>query len=233
MRLSAPATIAISALVAAGQAATADQVTLTVNLDAPPGGVYTLTGQSSMLLTTTGGTSSGGQLDGVSSGGASIGYTEAFPPPQLTDYQNFGYFGRIITADPNGPADVSMVVALQPGVGIGQQIGDVFAGQDEATLVAALDTNDSPEFFALQSAILGSADSLGVVELPTVPRTGETLDLVAFIGGANGDLGVKVGDFHFAIVPEPMTGLTLLMVGVAIAGGRRRSAGFEDRTVSI
>lgn len=208
--------LTIAILCAAFDAASADDVTLTVNLDGTPlGGTYSLIGQSATLLTRTGGSSSGGQLDGVSTGNTVIGYTEVFPPPQITEYMQFGYFGRVNTfnLDPGVPDDTSLIVALQPGVAIGQRIGQIFPGMIESTLVTAFDTFDSPEYFEFLDAVLANSSSLGTVELPTVPRAGDTLDLIAFIGGADGSRGVKIGDFHFAIVPEPAAGLGLLLLG--------------------
>lgn len=199
--------------------ASADTVTLHVELDGHASGAYQLTGQSAMYANMTSGSTSGGQLDGLTSGSAMIGYTEVFPPPSLADYLTFGYFGRIITLDDAGASlDTSMIVALQPGAGIGQTIDGLLGVDDEATLVAALAGFDSPEFFNLLSAASGSAISNGVIGVPPIGRSGETLDLIAFIGGAHGDEGVKVGEFSFTVVPAPSSALGLL----SIAALRRR-----------
>lgn len=204
--------------------ASADSVSIDGTLDAPDaGGSYTLIGQSAFFVTTAGGFSSGGQLDGVGSGAFGIGYEELFPPPSITDYQRFGYVGLMETYDGAGDlADVSLVVAMQPGFGVGMTIGDVLSGLDEATLVAGISGSfDSPEFFDLLFAAVGSPDTSGNVALPTVPLPGDTLTLVAFTGGANGDLGVAVGTLSVTITPAPGA-LGLIGAGGLVAARRRR-----------
>lgn len=200
----------------ASLAASADVVTLQVELDGHASGIYQLTGQSAMFANMNGGSTSGGQLDNVVSGSTSIGYTEVFPPPTLNDYLTFGYFGRILTLDGNGDTlDTSMIVALDAGTGIGATIESIFGGDDEVTLVAALGTFDSPEFFNLLSAASGNPSSNGVIGVPPIGRPGETMDLVAFIGGPDGDLGVKIGEFSFTVVPTPSSILALAAFGLS------------------
>lgn len=211
----------ITTLAVAAIPAAADEVTLHVNLDDHPSGTYQLTGQSAMFATMTGSVTTGGQLDGIVSGAADIGYTEVFPPPTLADYLTFGYFGRILTLDGlGGVTDTSMVVAMQPGTGVGLTIDAIFGGDDEATLVAALASNDSPEFFDFLDAALANGAAQGAIAVPPIGRPGDTLDLIAFIGGPNGDQGVKVGDFTFTVVPAPAAAAALLLA----AAGRRRRA---------
>lgn len=222
MRLRSAASIISAASIAAlATGASADVVTLQVELDGHASGTYQLTGQSAMFASMTGAGTSGGQLDDVVSGSTSIGYTEVFPPPTLADYLTFGYFGRILTLDgAGGTLDTSMIVALQPGVGVGQTIDGLLRVDDEATLVAALAGFDTPEFFNLLSAASGSAISNGAIGVPPIGRPGETLDLIAFIGGAHGDEGVKVGEFSFSVVPTPAS---VLALGALAALRRRRT----------
>lgn len=222
MRIRSAASIIVAASIAAiATGASADVVTLQVELDGHASGTYQLIGQSAMFASMTGGGTSGGQLDNVVSGSTTIGYTEVFPPPTLADYLTFGYFGRILTLDGAGDTlDTSMIVALQPGVGVGQTIDGLLGVDDEATLVAALAGFDTPEFFNLLSAASGSAISNGVIGVPPIGRPGETLDLIAFVGGVHGDEGVKVGEFSFTVVPAPGTAIALLSV---FAFRRRRA----------
>lgn len=212
-------------LVAAGvlaSSAAADVVTLSVTLDSPGGGSYRLAGQSAFVVVLTNGSTSGGQLDGVESPGGTIVYSEVFPPPLINDYLTFGYFGLIETLDAGGDViDTSLVMALDPGVGIGQTIGDLFSGLDEEALVAALQTFDSPEFLSLLDTLPGAAFAQGDVALPTIGRPGETLTLVAFRDGAGGHLGVGVGTLSDSTVPTP-GGACVLIVASAALGRRRR-----------
>ena len=76
--------------------ASADEVTVDVAIDSPGQGTYHLSGQSALIQTQTGSATSGGQLDNVESGSSSIVFTEAFPPPALSDYLGFAYFGVIV-----------------------------------------------------------------------------------------------------------------------------------------
>jgi hypothetical protein len=209
-----------------GGPALADRVTATVVLDSPPGGYYQLLGQSANFSTRTNSGTSGGLLDGVTSPGQVFAFTEFFPADGVADYQTFGYYGRVIAADPNDPnvpvdpnapvdpncpADpnnavdprISFVMAFQPGEGVGLRIGDYFAGRKEHCLVQALSTFDSPEFLSILETIGQVPACNGLIELPNLPRAGETLDLVAFIGGPDGDLGVKIGEFSYSIVRAP------------------------------
>lgn len=218
-------TIVVSSVLALGATlAAGDLVTLTVGVDWPDaGGEYVLAGQSSFFVTNAnGGVTSGGQLDNIGSGGAIVSYDEVFPPPALGDYLDFGYVGLVETRDASGAViDLSLVVAMRPGVGAGMTIGDILAGMDEATLVGAMSTQfDSPEFFGLQDAAVGTGDTRGAVGIPPIGRPGDTLELVAFTGGAGGDLGVVIGSLSVSIVPAP--GAAGLLAVLGLVGARRR-----------
>ena len=60
-----------------------------------------------------------------------------------------------------------------------------------------------------------NATTLGTIAVPPIGQTGTSLDLVAFIGGPDGDLGVKVGTLQVTVVPEPST----LVLGIAGLAG--------------
>lgn len=197
--------------------ARADVVTIDVSLPGPAAGSYRLIGQSAFVLTTLGGASSGGQLEGLESPGGSISYTEIFPPATFSDYQSFGFFGRIETLDDTGDViDTSLIVGLRDGAGLGATIDSVLGGPDEATLVAALGTFDSPEFLDLLGTVSSDPLSLGLVELPPIGRGGETLTLVAFTAGPDGDLGAAVGTLTTSIVPGPSAaGLGIAVLGLS------------------
>lgn len=205
-----------------GAALAVDHVFLPVELAAPSGGgSYRLMGQSAFFVVQSAGSTSGGQLDGVESPGGVLEFDEVFPPPSLSDYLRFGYFGLIETLDDNGDVtDRSLVMALQSGVGVGQAIGDLFAGRDEATLVGAFQTHDSPEFLGMLDDALVAPFAQGVVEIPPIGRAGETLTLVAFIGGPDGTLGMGVGTLRDITVPAP--GAALFGAVSILAAARRR-----------
>lgn len=201
--------------------ALADTVTIDVQLDSPDNGSYRLSGQSAFIQTQTGASTSGGQLDGVQSPGTSISFEEVFPPPTLADYVGFAYFGILQTLDEfDEVIDTSLVVAFNAGSGVGTLISDTFP-YDEATLVAAFTSiDDSPEFLDMLGLVPANASTLGDTAVPPVGRPGTFLDLVAFIGGDDGDVGVKIGTLGVTVVPEPST-LALLGIGLAIVAGYR------------
>lgn len=214
---------ALTAGIVVATCAAADTVTLAVELASPREGSYRLTGQSAFIVVQTGGSTSGGQLDGVESPGATIVYNEVFPPPSLSDYLTFGYFGLVETLDAGGDVvDLSLVMALRSGVGTGQAIGDLFAGQDEATLVAAFQTPDSPEFLSMLDAVAMSAFAQGDVGIPPIGRPGETLTLVAFTDGLDGTLGVGVGTLSDTTVPAPAGACVFGAAALAYVRRRRR-----------
>jgi hypothetical protein len=205
--------------------ANADTVIIDVELDGHELGTYRLNGQSAFIQTRTGSGTSGGQLDGVVTGGTSIGFFELFPPPSLADYLGFAYFGIIETLDDSANViDTSLVVAFDSGVGTGATIDPTFP-YDEATLVAAMTgPPDSAEFLDMLDLVPANATTLGDVAVPPIGRPGSVQDLVAFIGGPNGDIGVKVGQLSVTVVPEP-SALALAaagMVAVGIVARRRR-----------
>lgn len=214
-------------LVSAGLAATliaataqADIISIGVTLNSPSDGSHQLTGQSATFKTTTDGLSTGGQLDDVASPGAVISYEEIFPPATLDDYKFFGYYGRVFTVTSGGDiTDTSLVMAFRQGEGVGHLISDYFS-YSESTLVAAFGTFDSPEFLDLIGGVSGNPLTRGIIEVLPIGRPGETLDLVAFTGGVDGDLGVSVGSLTYSVVPAPASALLLLAGGAAV--GRRR-----------
>lgn len=222
MRMQAMTAAIVGGIAAASFTATAaaDLVTLGINLDGSGDNTLRLTGQSAAFFNIGSGTSSGGQLDGVQSGGTVITYTEVFPPPDLTGYHTFGYFGRVETIDADeNVLDTSFIMAFQPGNGVGARISDYFI-HTEATLVAALAGFDTPEFFDILNNAPGNPLTIGAIAVPPIGQTGETLDLVAFIGGPDGDIGVKVGEYTCTVVPAPAS-VAVLVFGL-LAPRRRR-----------
>lgn len=199
-------------------------------------GYYDLVGQSAYIQQRTNSGTSGGQLDLVQSTvGFVVSYTEIFPEAVLTDYLTFGYFGVVDTHElveiglradfVDQIIDTSIVMALQPGVGEGQTVENFNTpGYDEATLVAALAGGfDSPEFFAVLDSYGDQSEHFGTIGLPQAAVVGDTLDLIAFIGGPNGDEGVKIGEVSTRIervVPSP--GATAILGLAGIAAIRRR-----------
>ncbi len=197
--------------------AQADQVTIDLTLDDPgPPGTYLLGGQSAFVQYRTSDSTSGGQLDFIYSGTTQISFTEVFPPPALSDYLGFAYFGLMHTYDgaDESPIDTSLVMAFQPGTAEGLEITDFFPLYSEDDLVTALSTTtDSPEFLYLLGNIGSLSDTVGVIAVPSIGRPGDTLDLIAFTGGVDGDLGAKVGTLATTVVPEPTTIALLALSG--------------------
>lgn len=202
----------------------ADVVTIDVGLDSPTSGKYRLRGQSAFIQTRTNSGTSGGQLDGLESGVSTIVFNEIFPPPTLGDYLGFSYFGIIETLDDSDNIlDTSLIVGYDPGSGVGQTITDTFPTYDESTLVNAFTTNfDSPEFLDMLSLVPANATTLGEITVPPIGRLGNALDLVAFTGGVDGNLGVKVGTLGVTVVPEPATIGLLMAVGAFLFVRRRK-----------
>lgn len=202
----------------------ADTVTINVGLDSPAQGKYRLIGQSAFVQTRTSSSTSGGQLDNVESGGSTISFEEFFPPPALSDYLGFAYFGIIETLDEfDAVTDTSLIVAFDAGSGVGETITNTFAAYDEATLVSAFTTGfDSAEFLDMLGLVPANATTLGDIEVPPITQPGTTLDLVAFTGGAGGDLGVNVGTLAVSVVPEPTVAALLLASAGPVLVRRRR-----------
>ena len=223
--------VTVAALIYSG-GTWAQSVSITVNLDEPQGSKLFLSGQSAFLTTTIGSASSGGQLDGVQSGTTGLGYIEAFPPASISDYRDFGYFGRVdrfdfVVDNDTGDeiellADNSVIIAVQSGVGVGQTLEEVTGVSfNEGALLLAMTQFDQPEFFSVMNAIFGQSQLRGVIGVPEVSRMGTTLDLLAFVDGPNGDLGRVVGSLSVeaASIPEPSA---LGLVCLVTAGLRRR-----------
>ncbi len=215
-------TLFVAALAGLASAASADVINIGVHLDGPETGQYQLTGQSALFKSDTSGVSTGGQLDNLTSGDSSIGYEEVFPPATLDGYLNFGYLGRINTLDDNDQIlDTSFVMAFRSGEGVGHRIGDYLPDLTEAQLVLALGSFDTPEFFQALDYAIDNDPARGVIAVDPIGRPGDTLILVAFIGGDDGDLGVQVGTLTYTVV-APAPGAASLIAGSMLLVGRRR-----------
>lgn len=199
-----------------------DELPLIDGAGDPVEGSYMLTGQSAFLQYRVSSGTSGGQLDGVATPGTSISFDEVFPEPDLNNYLEFAYFGRVISYDENGaPFDTSLVMAFVPGEGVGMRIDDYFT-YTEAELVTAMDSFDSPEFLdMLTNQMPGTSAVRGIITVPPLGRVGDTLDLVAFTGGIDGDLGFKIGSIGMSVVPEPGA-LVMGLAGLGLCLVRRR-----------
>jgi hypothetical protein len=218
---------------------------------------YQLAGQSAYIQTRTSSSTSGGQLDGAV-GLGTIDYTEVFPPTLLTDYLTYSYIGvaDLHGTDINGDPvvlDRSIVIAFQPLVAEGLRIDQLFpVAYSEATLVSQFTTqNDSPGFLDMAfNQVGGEANTSGnlsvlytdchntfVCDGPTQIQFGDTLDLIAFIGGVNGDEGVVIGRIdsggtralNVGPVPEPET-WAMLLVGVGLVGWRLQGCAHKDNS---
>lgn len=213
----------------AGSASAQFEVTIDVSFSPEQS---SLRGQSNFFQTRTDSGTSGGQLDGVGFPGTTIQFTELFPPPSIADFLQFGYFGLMETRDGKDQViDTSLVVALrqQPldrGItpGVGQTIQEIFDSlvYNEAQLVDAMSNEfDSEEFFALGDQVSNSALGRGDIGIPSIARAGETLNLIAFIGGDSGELGVDVGDLGVIVTPTPGAAALFGLSGVAMLRRRR------------
>lgn len=218
-------TAALLLLTLAAPALYADDVTIDVFVDSLETNTYHLLGQSAFVQYRTGGSTGGGQIDGVSTPGTSINFTEVFPPPSLADYLRFAYFGIVERRNiDNDVLDTSLVIAYQPGVAEGQTLASLFPAlaYTQAQIVTALTTvNDSDEFFALGSAIDAELNAQGTIGVPPINQFGDTLDLIAFWGLNN--TGLKIGTLDVTVVPEPAS-LALLAAGSLLILRRRRAA---------
>lgn len=213
------------ALALTASVAQADTITIDVGLDSPLVGKYRLVGQSSFIQTRTDSGTSGGQLDNVESGSTSIGFDELFPPASLADYLDFAYFGIIETLDETDTViDTSLIIAYASGAGVGQFASDDFPYTEAELVNAFTGAFDSPEFLSMSGFVPANASTRGAIGVPPIGRPGATLDLVAFIGGVEGDVGVKVGTLGVVAVPEPSTfGLLAIACGTLLAVRRRVS----------
>jgi len=210
---------------------------------------YQLTGQSAYIQTRASSGTSGGQLNDAT-GFGQIDYTEIFPPALLTDYQTYSYIGVVDLhgTDSNGDPvvlDRSIVIAFQPSVAEGLRIDQLFlVSYTEAMLVSQFTTqNDSPEFLDMAfyhvGGLTNTSGNLSVLytdchntfscDPQTQIQFGDTLDLIAFIGGANGDEGVVIGTIDSGLtrslnvgpVPEPET-YAMMLAGLGLLGWRLR-----------
>lgn len=230
--------IALSCMLS-GVARADDFGTLVVTLNSPGGtDFYRLRGQSAFIETVTTGVTSGGQLDNITTPGNIIGFPQVFPQANTTDYLTFAYFGLIERVDPGTNLldesddmviDTSAIVALRSGNGVGVTLDSLFGGSqptDEASVVTALSTSfDGPVYQNLFDQVQGASIANGVISVPQEPRIGDTLRLIAFIGGNDGDLGVDVGsltDSLERVVPEPAS--LSAIAGASLLAVRRRRA---------
>jgi hypothetical protein len=212
---------------------------------------YQLAGQSALIQTRASSGTSGGQLDGAR-GFGSIEFTEVFPPAQLSEYQTYSYIGVVELHGTNsGGDDVildrSIVIGFRTNIAVGQKIENLFPGSpnyDEATLVNQFTTqSDSSSFLDMAfNRVGGQPNTSGrmsvnftdchntfVCDGPTQVQSEETLDLIAFIGGENGDEGVWIGSLGMGMtrqlnvgpVPEPET-YAMLLAGLGLIGWRLR-----------
>lgn len=232
MRVGALAAIAAAGLASSAFGSFQDDVTIFGEVYFPEFvESFELSGQSAYVQQRTNGGTTGGQLDGIASGGFGIGYAEVFPEANLTDYLQFGYFGVVhsyaipIARNDGVIVDTSFVLAMQPGVGEGLRIDEIGSlGLTEAQLVDALTGGfDTPEFFAFLGQYGNEGSLMGTIGLPQESIVGDTLDLIAFIGGEDGDRGVKIGELNTSIVRVPSPGaLSLFGMSGVVAARRRR-----------
>lgn len=222
---------ALLAVTAMGTAVHADVVDIDVTVDSynyldvnddPQVGFYELTGQSAFIQFRSDSMTSGNALDGITTGSSTVSFTELFPPASFSDYLTFAYFGRVNTYDvDNNLVDTSLVIAFQPGYGVGEMVENYFS-YTEADLVAAMATNDSPEFLSMLNSQIPSQPLVqGDIAVPPIGQPGQTLNLVAFIGGVNGDQGVAIGTLDMTVTPEPASLALLATAGVLLCQRRR------------
>lgn len=212
---------------------------------------YQLAGQSAFVQTRTSGSTSGGQLDGAT-GFGDIPFIEVFPPTLLSDYVSFSYIGVVDLhgTDSNGDPvvlDRSVVIAFQPLVAEGLRIDQLFPVMySEATLVSQFTTLfDSPEFLDMAfNQVGGQANTSGtlgvnvtdchntfVCDGPTQLQFADTLDLIAFIGGVNGDEGVLIGTIESGLTRQLNVPSTVPLPAAAwlFGSGLLGLAGFARR----
>ncbi len=220
---------------------------------------FQLAGQSAYMQQRLSSGTSGGQLDGAT-GLGDIQFFEVFPPADINEYQTYSYIGVVETygydgdSNPGFVTDRSIVIGFLDTTNVlGQTINTLFPsanggqGYDEATLVTRFTTVfDSDEFFDMAfgqvSGQTNTSADMRVAELDcqftntcfetSLVRSGQQLQLVAFVGGTSGDEGVLIGTIdtslyrynNLAPVPEPET-WAMLLAGLGLVGfaARRRA----------
>lgn len=221
-----------------------------------------LTGQSAWIETRSTGSTSSGLLNGVTNLGATYEF-ENSPAPSLTDYLTFSYVGiyqrplfdtlgfPLLDGSGNQVIDRSLVIGFDDrNVALGRRLDELFPSisYTESALVDAMTSQiDAPEFLDLAfnhvAGQVATSSPIGLYEVtcydesicsfPSRVRSTGDLYLIAFTGGANGDLGEDIGVVTYSIhqittIPEPGTSL-LMAIGLAgMSATRRRS---ESRSV--
>jgi hypothetical protein len=184
----------------------------------------TLVGQSAFITTRTSSGTTGSPLDFVSPPGEFIEYQEIFPEDSLEDYLTFGYFGVLETSDGANQV-LNFVSTFLPGAYDGDTTVSFFGFDDAVALAQTFNTSfDSPEFLDTISFFFNSTNTvMGDIALPTldIPRIGQTLDIVAFIGVSN--KAIKIGELSVAVIPEPSTLALVGVIAVGLAMRRNRS----------
>lgn len=200
-----------------------------------PDTYFQFVGQSAYIQYRTDGSTTGGQMDFASGPDtSSISYTEVFPPPGLSDFLEFAYFGLVETRSSldDSLIDTSFVFARQPlSVVPGPDLDaltfqDFFPSYTEDEVVSALrDTFDSAIFFDfLGDQIPNRPDTRGIIGIPELGRLGDTLDLVSFVGGTDGSSGSRIGTLGTVVViPEPAASILISFVGLGLLRRRRES----------
>ncbi len=203
-------------------------------LNLPVGSYIQLEGQSAFLTYRTSSSTSGGPLNNVSEPGTVIQYEEGFPEPAITDYQTFGYFGIVGSYDEeNNLLNRSFVATFLPGSYDSTLTTTFFTNfdfeysEDDGVLADAFGTFDSPEFLNLLDNFASYTGVLGDIALPTVPEAGQTMDLVAFIGGVDGYEARKIGEVAVSVIPEPSTLALLGVFGAVLATRRKRRVSLD------
>ena len=80
--------------------------------------------------------------------------------------------------------------------------------------VVSWSRNSLLEFLDMLDLAPANGSTLGDIAVTPIGRPGTLLDLVAFIGGDDGDVGVKIGTLGVTVVPEPSS-LSLLLLATA------------------
>lgn len=201
-----------------------------------PDTYFQLAGQSAYIQFRPSSRTTGGQLDStIGPGTGSIVFTEFFPPDDLSDFLAFAYFGLVETRSSldDSVLDTSFVFASVPfaasrsPVPTGTVFQDFFPSYTENQVVDALKNSfDSPIFFDFLDTLIPSLSTgQGTIAIPEIGRPGDTMDLIAFIGGNDGSSGFKMGTLgtSVALVPEPSTSLLAALATLGLLRRRRES----------